>query len=141
MRKRYTAQKMREIEQLINSDDSDRDLFVCNNTKSRFEMEHIFDYNEEATLKVKAMLRQAADAEEENAKLRVDADIYKGAAENWERRAKAAESRLNAVVKECEIAKWNPTDWIDRATPIGKHNSAIYDIIRVARGDARKAEK
>lgn len=65
MRKRYTAQKMREIEQLINSDDSDRDLFVCNNTKSRFEMEHIFDYNEEATLKVKAMLRQAADAEED----------------------------------------------------------------------------
>ena len=61
----YTAQEMREIEQLINLNSSDEDcLFICNYTKDKWEMENIFDYNEEATLKVKAMLRQAADMRE-----------------------------------------------------------------------------
>ena len=59
------------------------------------------------------MLRQAADAEEENVKLK---------------------SRLEAVVKECEKLKWDPDNWLSstsEATCI--HNWYIDRVLRAAR--------
>ena len=43
--------------------------------------------------KVVEMLRQAADTENKLAKARIDADLYKGASENWERKFRIAEER------------------------------------------------
>lgn len=62
-----------------------------------------------------AMLRQAADAEEENAQLK---------------------ARLDAVVNECENSKWDHDNWLVSVRDATyTHNSYIDKIIRAARGE------
>lgn len=64
---------------------------------------------------VAKMLRQSANTEEENARLK---------------------SRLNAVVKECEKWKWADDSWLtDVNESILAHNRCVERIIKSARGD------
>ena len=81
--KRYTAQEMRNAADLMQ--DSINDIRDGNDRHWQKDSDTPKDWE--------AMLLQAADTEDKLAKARIDADLYKGASENWERRARIAEAR------------------------------------------------
>lgn len=99
------------------------------------------DHSVEEDQKTAAVLRDYVRLRNDNAKLRIDADLYKGASENWERKYRSAEARLEAVVKECkrindETFERSINKVVAYKTRVDVASDAIcHAILRAARGE------
>lgn len=86
--------------------------------------------------KVEAMLRQAADAEEELERALKNEKALELRVDFWRCEHNALKTRLEAVVKECEKSKWHTDNWLVSVRGAAyTHNRYIDRILRAARGE------
>ena len=124
--KRYTAQAMRDA-----ADTMDECLREMEDGNSMYwRDDHITSED------WKAMLRQAADAEEDLAELRDQ--VNRDFGESVSLRA-----RLDAVVKECErneVLYRNDETFVEKVERV-RHNEPFLKILRAARGEESSSQQ